>query len=77
MLTVGAGNFQRCGHGLFVKAHHTDFVDHAFSIITGTGASIVHCISLSKGKLDSFDLIKIVKGTGIGKVKGRNCCIIM
>lgn len=72
-LAVGAGNFQRRGHGLFVEAHHAHFIDDTFSIITDTGASIMHYFSLSKGKLDRFNLIKIVKCPGIGKGKGGNC----
>jgi len=68
MLAVGAGNFQGCGHGLLVEAHHTDFVDDTFSIVTDTGATIMHFISLSKGKLDKFNPIKIVKKSRSARV---------
>ncbi len=50
MLAASAGNFQGCGHGLLVEAHHADFVDDAFSIITDTGASIMHCFISLEGE---------------------------
>jgi len=62
VVAIGAFDFQRHGHLLFVETHHTDFVGNTFAIQGGSFASIVHCISLlsvtKNYKVDKFDLFR-------------------